>query len=238
MPQKKILIIVPAYNEADQIQNTVREILSAEIGAKVLVVDDGSKDDTARRARLAGCHVVSLPFNTGIGGAVQTGFKYAFENDFDVAVQVDGDGQHDASYVAALIKPVTEDSFDMVIGSRFLPPFTGYQSSFVRKIGIHFFSYLISFFCGFKVTDPTSGFRAYNKKMIRIFSEGYPVDFPEPEAIMIARRYGVRIAEIPVEMRKRPSGHSSIRYLFTLYYMIKVTFAILLNLLKKRRNPL
>jgi len=236
MLQKKVLIIVPAYNEEDRIKKTVEEILSTGIAAKVLVINDGSRDDTAKKAKSSGAHVISLPFNTGIGGAVQTGFRYAFENDFDIACQVDGDGQHDVSYIGALIKPILENESDMVIGSRFVPPFMGYQSSFVRKIGINFFSHLISFLCSVKITDPTSGFRAYNKKMIHIFSQSYPADFPEPEAIMIARLYGARVKEIPVEMRKRQTGHSSIRYLATLYYMIKVTFAILLNLLKGKKS--
>ena len=124
----------------------------------------------------------------------------------------------------------------MTIGSRFLTPYLGYRSSFVRRVGIHFFAHLISFLTGYKVTDPTSGFRAYNRKMIRIFADYYPQDFPEPEAIMVARRYGAKVQEVPVEMRKRGYGFSSIRYLRTLYYMIKVTFAILLTKLK-RKNP-
>src|SRR3989338_5804441 len=136
-------------------KKTVEEILSSGIAAKILVVNDGSRDETARQAKTSGVHVVSLPFNTGIGGAVQTGFRFAFENDFDIACQVDGDGQHNAAYLGALIKPVLDDESDMVIGSRFLPPFTGYRASLVRKIGINFFSQLISFLCGFRITDPT-----------------------------------------------------------------------------------
>ncbi len=236
MDSRKILIIVPAYNESGCIGQTVREILSLKLPAEILVVDDGSSDQTVSEAKKAGAKVVSLPFNTGIGGAMQTGFQFALRNGFDIAVQVDGDGQHDATYLNELLKPVLQNQADLAIGSRFIPPYLGYQSSFVRRIGINFFAGLISFLTGVKITDSTSGFRAYNRKMIRIFAGYYPNDFPEPEAIVVAKSNGARICEVPVVMRKRQAGHSSIRYLKTLYYMIKVTFAIMLNLLKKKRK--
>ena len=233
---KRILVIIPAYNESENIQRTVKEVLSQKLILTPLVVDDGSLDETAQRARQAGAVVVSLPFNIGIGGAVQTGFQFALQNGFDVAVQVDGDGQHDVSYLEKLIEPVLNKEADMVIGSRFLPPYLSYRSSFVRSIGINFFAHLISFLTAVKITDSTSGFRAYNKKLIKVFATNYPHDFPEPEAIVVAKRLGAKLIEVPVKMRKRESGHSSIRYLVTLYYMVKVTFAILLNMLKKKRK--
>jgi glycosyltransferase involved in cell wall biosynthesis len=236
MLSKKILIIVPAYNEEGNIRNTIKEILSLDLTTSIIVVNDGSGDNTEEEARSAGAQVLSLPFNLGIGGAVQTGFIFAKEHSFDIAVQVDGDGQHDVSYVPQLIEPLLRDEADMTVGSRFLPPYLGYQSSFIRRIGIDFFAQLISFITQYKVTDPTSGFRAYNKKMINIFAEYYPQDFPEPEAISVGGRYQARITEIPVQMRKRTSGNSSIRYFKSLYYMIKVTFAILLDKLKGRRT--
>jgi len=234
MKDKKILIIVPAYNEEPNIRRTIDDILSVSTAFEVLVINDGSCDRTAQEAMGANASVVTLPFNLGIGGAVQTGFQYAVKGNFDMAIQVDGDGQHDALFIEELVKPILADQADMVIGSRFVPPFSGYQSSFVRRIGIHFFAYLISFLTGYQVTDPTSGFRAYNRTMIHYFAANYPQDFPEPEAIVLARRLNARVIEVPVKMRQRIFGHSSIRYLKTLYYMIKVTFAVLLDMMKKK----
>jgi glycosyltransferase involved in cell wall biosynthesis len=231
---KRILVIVPAYNEERNIKSTINEIFSEQLPVSVAVINDGSRDDTSRLAKECGVDVIDLPFNLGIGGAVQTGFKFALKNDFDLAIQIDGDTQHDASYVPALLSPLINDEADMTIGSRFLPPYLGYRSSFIRRIGIHFFARLISAITSYKVTDPTSGFRGYNKKMIQLFAQYYPHDFPEPEAIAVAGRYKARVVEVPVKMRKRPSGISSIRYLRTLYYMIKVTFAILLDKLKEK----
>ena len=236
MNNPKVLIIVPAFNEAGNIYKSVKEIEKNNFVTTIVVVDDGSLDNTQREAKKTNAVVVSLPLNLGIGGAVQTGFQYARDHDFDIAVQVDGDGQHDVAYLKVLIDPILKAEADMTIGSRFLPPYLGYQSSFVRRIGINFFAYLISFLTGFRTTDPTSGFRAYNRKMIKFFSENYPQDFPEPEAIVLARQHNMRLKEIPVEMRKRSAGHSSIRYLKTLYYMIKVTLAIFLVKLRRKKN--
>lgn len=235
-PQAKILIIIPAYNERENIHNTLKEIWALDFKTDVIVIDDGSKDATAQMARQAGAKVISLPFNLGIGGAVQTGFQFASQNDYDVAIQVDADGQHNVSYIRTIIAPVLTQEADMVIGSRFMPQQEkGYQSSFARRLGIIFFVRLIGVLTGSLIYDPTSGFRAYNKKMIRIFARHYPHDFPEPEAIVLAGKFGARIKELPVVMRKRQGGESSIRYLKSLYYMVKVTFAILLDMLKTRR---
>ena len=230
--QKKILVIVPALNEQGNIQKVISELAALKIPLTILVVNDGSTDLTAREAKSAGAQVISLPFNLGIGGAVQTGFKFAVEKDFEVAIQVDGDAQHDPNFIEILIQPILNNEADMAIGSRFIPPYLGYRSSFIRRMGIHFFAHLISALTDYQVTDPTSGFRAFNKKMIKVFARYYPQDFPEPEAIVVAQRFRARVKEIPVQMRKRSQGHSSIRYLRTLYYMIKVTLAVLLDKLK------
>ena len=230
----KILIIVPAYNEAGNIGRTVEQIRGAGVGADVLVIDDGSKDATAREARRHGAMVVSLPFNLGIGGAVQTGFQYADQGGYDIAVQIDGDGQHDAAFLPQLLAPVTAGGADMVIGSRFMRASDGFKSTFGRRVGIRFFVYLINVLTGAGVTDPTSGFRAHNKKLIAVFARYYPHDFPEPEAIVAACRLNAVIKEVPVIMRPRAAGSSSIRYFKSMYYMLKVTFAILLHMIRKR----
>ena len=263
MNKEKILVLLPAFNESGSIKKTVTEILRLDLGVDVVVIDDGSTDDTAKQARLAGVPVIQLPFNLGIGGAVQTGFLYAVQRHYDLAAQVDGDGQHDAGYLKKILQPVLDGQADIVVGSRFvtedamseglpagfvagMPRPSGrgagsigsrgsWRSSAVRRVGIHFFAWLISGLTGYQVTDPTSGFRAFSREAILAFAEEYPQDFPEPESIMTARRLGFRLIEVPVEMRKRSHGHSSIRYLKTLYYMIKVTLAILLDMLKKRK---
>ena len=234
MTNKKILAIVPAFNESGNIQRTLNEIKSAPFSVDILVVNDGSTDTTAAEAKAAGGRVISLPFNLGIGGALQTGFRFADKYQYDFAVQIDGDGQHEVSHLEALFAPVFRGEADIAIGSRFIKPFLGYRSSFVRRIGIHFFAYLISFLTHYEITDPTSGFRAFNRKAIKAFARYYPQDFPEPESIVVAKKCGMKIVEVPVEMRKRRAGQSSIRYFYTLYYMIKVTFAILLGMLKQR----
>ncbi len=252
MSDSKILVILPAFNESGNIEKTVCELQKLSFAFDILVVDDGSCDQTAHHAAGAGANVVVLPFNLGIGAAVQTGFLYAQSHGYDFAAQVDGDGQHDAEYLKVILDPVLNGQADIVVGSRFMTEQraaasaamsspsgrgvdrqSGWRSSAIRRVGIHFFAWLISGLTGFRVTDPTSGFRAFNAKAIKIFCQHYPQDFPEPESIVIAKRFGLRLIEVPVLMRKRVHGHSSIRYFKTLYYMIKVTVAILLDMLKK-----
>jgi len=203
MNQKKILVIIPAYNEEGNIKRTIEELNALNLSLSTLVINDGSKDSTEDEARQLNTFLISLPINLGIGGAVQTGFQFAQSHGFDIAVQVDGDGQHDVGYLEKLIEPLWQREADMTIGSRFIPPHLGYQSSFVRRIGIHFFAHLISFLTEYKVTDPTSGFRAYNKKMINVYARHYPHDFPEPEAIVVAGQYEAKVMEVPVQMRKK-----------------------------------
>lgn len=235
---KKVLVIIPAFNEAGNIERTVREVKTSVVsGALItpLVVDDGSSDNTAALARQAGACVVSLPFNLGIGGAVQTGYRYGERYGFDIAVQVDGDGQHDVAYLEALLRPVIEYGVDMSIGTRFLSAQNGFKSTALRRIGIRFFTGLIRLSTGFTATDPTSGFRACGRRLICLFASYYPSDFPEPEALVVARRLGASIVDVPVVMRARITGKSSIGKLKSPYYMLKVTTAILLHLLKTRK---
>ncbi len=231
----KILIIIPAFNEARTVATLLEEIRTAFPQADRIVINDGSHDPTEENALKTGTFVATLPFNLGIGGAVQTGFQVAHDGNYDVAIQVDGDGQHDPAYIRNLVKPILEGKLDLCIGSRFLEnPSGSYRSTFVRRTGIRFFRRLLELLTGLYLTDPTSGFRATGKKLIEIFADFYPIDFPEPEAIKIAKRHGARIGEIPVQMRERQGGRSSIRHFATFYYMVKVTFAILIDLLKKK----
>ena len=231
---RKVLIIIPAFNESASIGTLIHGIRAAVPQADIVVINDGSRDNTEEEALKAGALVASLPHNLGIGGAVQTGYQIAFDGDYDVAVQLDGDGQHDPVYTAQLIQPVLEGTLDLCIGSRFLDNASeAYRSTFLRRFGIQFFCRLLGILTGLQLTDPTSGFRAAGKKLIKSFALYYPVDFPEPEAIKIAKRQGARVGEIPVRMHERRGGRSSIRYLATFYYMAKVTLAILIDTLKK-----
>jgi glycosyltransferase involved in cell wall biosynthesis len=226
--QKKILIIIPAYNESLAIQQVIGEVRSKAAFADIVVIDDGSQDDTYSKARSLGVSIVSLPVNLGIGGAVQTGFKYAFAHGYDIALQVDGDGQHDPQFAADLIQPILENQADMVIGSRFLHK-QGFQSTFWRRCGIQVFHWLYHCLLRINITDGTSGFRAYNKKTIEFLCRSYPRDFPEPEAVILLAKKGFRIKEIPVLMRARVGSVSSISGFKPLYYMVKVVFSILIE---------
>ncbi len=230
----KILIIIPAYNEEKAIAALISEIRTAAPFADILVINDHSTDKTEDEALKAGADVLTLPFNLGIGGAEQTGYKAAAELGYDIAIQIDGDGQHDPRYIQELIRPLIEGRLDLCIGSRFLIHDDSFKSTWTRRIGIRFFCGLLKWMTGLYLTDPTSGFRACGRNLICRFAEYYPIDFPEPEAIKMARRHGSRIGEISVQMRERRGGQSSIRYLATLYYMLKVTLAILIDALKKK----
>jgi glycosyltransferase involved in cell wall biosynthesis len=230
------LAIVPAYNEAGAIASTVRDILEYAPDFDVLVVDDGSTDDTARLARDAGAHVVRLPFNLGIGGAVQTGYQYALERDYDIAVQVDGDGQHDPRHIHELLDYLhTHRELNMVTGSRFLVRDNdGFRSSLPRRAGIRLFARLLSAVVRQRVTDPTSGFRMVTRRGIELFARDYPHDYPEVEAVLLLHFHKLRSAELPVTMRARVTGTSSINPTRSVYYMIKVSLAILVGLLRAR----
>jgi glycosyltransferase involved in cell wall biosynthesis len=225
------LIIIPAYNEADSIGPLIQR-LQNEGHADILVVNDGSTDDTEAIVRNLGVSVISLPINLGIGGAVQTGFRYAVKNRYDAAIQFDGDGQHDSKYIEDLLRPILEDRADVVIGSRFIQK-AGFQSSFLRRTGIKILQSLNSVLTGKKITDCTSGFRAYNFKAYSFLSESYSVDFPEPEAIIALLKKGFRILEVPVVMKGREAGTSSIYGFKSVYYVSKVFLSIVFEYFRR-----
>lgn len=229
----RVAAIVPAYNEARNLPR-LAEALRTTAPCDVCVVDDGSADETARVAAALGWTVLRLPLNLGIGGAVQAGYLWAWEHDYDVAVQIDGDGQHDPAYLQALLAPIREGAADVVIGSRFLE-LGGFRSTFVRRAGIRYLAAFLRLRCGARVTDPTSGFRAAGRRAIELFARYYPSDYPEPEAVALARRAGLRIAEVPVRMHEREHGQSSITALRMLYYLVKVSIALVL--LPTRSGP-
>ena len=224
----KCLLIIPAYNEAENIEKVVNSIVQDYPQYDYIVVNDGSKDDTEGICLKNGYQVLNLPINMGIGGAVQTGYCYARDNDYDIAVQIDGDGQHDVSFLAEMIRLIEERKADVVIGSRFVEK-EGFQSSQMRRIGINFFSNLAWILTGVRVKDITSGYRVINRNFINIFAEDYPSDYPEPEAMVIAAVHGGKIREYPVVMRERENGESSITLKKSVYYMIKVTLAMLIR---------
>lgn len=224
----KILALVPAFNEEGSIFDVVTSIKACQPGVDVLVINDGSRDGTSREAKRAGAHVIDLPNNLGIGGAVQTGYIYAINNDYDIAIQIDGDGQHDPGDLGRLIEEVEKGEADMVIGSRFVSK-TDYKPSFSRKMGINFFAKIVSLLVKSPIRDTTSGYRAVNKRMIELFANYYPTDYPEVETIVYASRKGMKIKELPVSMRERQEGKSSITPIKAVYYMIKVTIALILQ---------
>ena len=221
-----VSIIIPAYNEAANIESVVENIIENYPQYDYVVINDGSRDETEEICLKNHYHILNLPLNLGIGGAVQTGYRYALKNHYDIAVQIDGDGQHDIAYVEKMIEPILAGEADITIGSRFLEK-EGFQSSAVRRMGISFLSGLIHVLCLKKVKDVTSGFRAVNERFIKIYAENYPSDYPEPEAIVAAIMHRGKIKEIPVVMKERMAGNSSINLKRSIYYMIKVTLAIL-----------
>ncbi|XJZ28583.1 glycosyltransferase family 2 protein [Bacillota bacterium Lsc_1132] len=227
----KILAIVPAFNEEEGLKKVAVQFKKIDF-VDILVINDCSKDHTSEMGRKLGFNVIDLPCNLGIGGAVQTGYKYAWENGYDIAIQVDGDGQHNPSYINDLINPIKDGKADLVIGSRYLKK-EGYQSSFMRRIGISYFSFLIKLLEKKIITDPTSGFRACNRRVIEQFSIRYPHDYPEPESIVYLLRNHFHIAEVPVIMNERFGGESSITSFKSVYYMIKVSLAIFIDNLRK-----
>jgi glycosyltransferase involved in cell wall biosynthesis len=233
MRRERIVAVVPAYNEAGVIASVVDEIRAADARIEVVVVDDCSSDETAEAARTHGATVLGLPFNVGIGGAVQTGFKYALEQEYDLAVRLDGDGQHDASEIPKLLEPVERGEADLVIGSRFAEVGGSYRPPFARRLGIRVFARVVSFLGGQRVTDTTSGFLALDRVGIELFARDYPHDYPEVEATLVALRCGLRLAQVQVEMRERETGVSSITFVRSLYYIVKVMLALLVSSLRR-----
>ena len=228
----KNIIIIPAYNESGNIENTVKDILENARGFDYLIVNDCSQDNTLDICRKKGFNYINLPINLGIGGAVQAGYRYAYFHGYDTAVQFDGDGQHDAAYLSKLLEVIEKDEADMAIGSRFIEN-EGFQSSGLRRIGIRYFTRLIRLLTRKTITDPTSGMRMVNRKLLKEFANSYPKDYPEPESAVTALKRGYRIKEIPVQMRSRAEGESSISMGKSVYYMIKVSLAIFIaNIMK------
>jgi hypothetical protein len=233
----KRIAIVPAFNEERNIGRLLAELKMLDPGLEVVVVSDGSTDRTVEVAASAGAHVVSLPFNLGIGGAVQTGFRFAWERGFELAVRLDGDGQHDPAQLREVVGPVVADEADLAIGSRFIGS-GGYRSSAARRIGIRVLARVVSVIARQRLTDTTSGFQAANRRTIALFAADLPHDYPEVEGLVMAYRHGIRICEVPVTMREREHGRSSIGTLGSVYYMIKVLLAVFVDLFRRKTPPL
>lgn len=228
----KSIVIIPAYNEEKSIVKTVQDICEHAPEFDYVIINDCSMDHTLSVCREQNLHVLNLPVNLGIGGAVQTGFLYAYKNGYDYAIQFDGDGQHDAQYLQEMRDYMIEQNADMLIGSRFLEK-EGFQSTGMRRFGIRYFSALIKLFTGQRITDPTSGMRMINRDILAMYSESYPKDYPEPESVVAIINSGKKVMEYPVVMRKRMEGTSSISPLKSIYYMIKVSLAIFFEMLRK-----
>ena len=229
--------VVPALNEERSIGGVIEAIRAFDASFEIVVVADGSTDRTPEVAAEHGALVLRLPFNLGIGGAVQTGFRYAWENGCELVVRVDGDGQHDPSELGAVLGPVLADEADVVVGSRFAGT-NGYRSSRARRLGIRVLAWTLSAMVHQRVTDPTSGFQALNRRALALFAADYPHDYPEVEATLMAHRGGLRRLEVPVTMRERGGGRSSIGALHAIYYMVKVLLALFVDLFRRPALPL
>ena len=229
----RVVAVVPAWNEAGAIGGVVDEIRAFDPQIDVVVVDDASTDDTAGVARAHGAKVLALPFNVGIGGAVQTGFRYARDEGYEIAVRLDGDGQHAAEELGKLLAPIRAGDAELVIGSRFVDPAGTYRPPFARRMGIRVFARLVSLLGGQKVTDTTSGFSALDRTAIELFATEYPHDYPEVESTLVALRSGLRLAQVQVDMRERQAGTSSITFVRSLYYIVKVMLALLVASLRR-----
>jgi len=237
----KILLIIPAYNEEENILKTCKKIeeynKTNNQNIDYIVINDGSKDNTLKILQENNLKHINLIRNLGIGGAVQTGYKYAYQHNYDIAIQFDGDGQHDINYVPKICEPITKGQADMIIGTRYLDKTSSeFQSTFMRRLGSNIISLFIRICCGKKITDPTSGFRAVNKNVIEKFANEYPTEYPEPESTVQLLVNKTRVKEIPVSMNERVGGVSSIRLGKTVDYMIKVILAIVIDSISFRRG--
>lgn len=226
--KSKVLIIIPAYNESQNIEQVVDHIICNYPQYDYVVINDGSKDKTRDVCKKRGYQYINLSINLGIGGAVQTGYKYARDKGYEMAVQLDGDGQHDVAFLEEMIQVIERKEADIVIGSRFIKN-EGFQSTIARRTGINLLSFLIFLSTGKRIKDVTSGYRLVNKRFIDIYADDYPIDYPEPEAIIQAIMHGGTIKEYPVIMKERIGGESSINMAASIYYMIKVTLAIVVR---------
>ncbi len=235
----KILLIIPAYNEEKNILQTVKNIQETNQKLDYIVINDGSSDGTKQKLIENNLNHINLIHNLGIGGAVQTGYKYAYENNYDIAVQFDGDGQHDINCVSKICEPILEGQVDMCIGTRYLDKSSSeFQSTFMRRLGANIISVFIKICCRKKITDPTSGFRAVNRKVIKEFAENYPTEYPEPESTVSLLVNGYKVQEVPVSMKEREGGESSITRKFwkPADYMIKVVLAIMIDSISFRKR--
>ena len=232
--KNKNLIVIPAYNEGKSISGVIEAIRKYNPSVDILVINDGSDDLTEKEVNQAmSCdsevYLVNLPYNMGIGAAIQTGFKFAKEKGYDLCVQCDGDGQHPPHQIGKLIQLIIEENVDVAIGSRFRVKYS-YKSTFSRTVGISILSTLISLGIGQRITDPTIGFRAFSRRAIKFFTCIYPTDYPEPESLVLAYRKKLKIKEVPIKIRERKTGVSSIGFFDAMYYMVKVSVAIIIDL--------
>lgn len=233
----KILLIIPAYNEQDNIKQTISKIENFSKEIEYIVINDGSTDNTETILSENNINHITLINNLGIGGAVQTGYKYAYQNSYDIAIQFDGDGQHDVNYISNICEPLISGQADMCIGTRYLDKSSSeFQSTFMRRLGSNIISTFIKIFAGKKITDPTSGFRAVNKKVIEEFAKNYPTEYPEPESTVSLLVSGYNVTEVPVSMNERTGGVSSIRLWKSVDYMVKVVLAIIVDSISFRRK--
>lgn len=237
MKEGRIVAIVPAFNEAGAIGDVVDAIHATDARYDVVVIDDGSADETGAIARARGAAVVTLPYNMGIGSTVQTGFKYALEKGYQTAVRLDGDGQHDPGELEKLLVPIARGEADIVTGSRFIEGSGEYRPPLARRIGIIWFARIVSVLTRQRVTDTTSGFQALNHRGIELFADDYPNDYPEVEATVLVFKHRLRLVEVPVTMRERETGTSSITFLRSIYYVLKVTLALFMAMLRKVTVP-
>ena len=230
----KVLVVIPAYNEEVAIKDTVENLKRICNNVDYVIINDCSKDSTLEICKKNNYNVINLPINLGIGGAVQTGYKYAYKNNYDVVIQMDADGQHDPKYIRNFIEKI-EEGYDFVIGSRFVEK-QGFQSTFIRRMGINLYSLIIKLFTKKVIRDTTSGYRAASKRIIKIFAKSYPVDYPEPETNAFIAKNNYKYIEIPVEMKERDSGVSSITPIKSIYYAIKVGLAVMLSCIVKNKE--
>ncbi len=236
----KIILIIPAYNEEKNILNVCKAIEEYDNDLDYIVINDGSTDNTLKILQENNINHINLISNLGIGGAVQTGYKYAYRNGYDIAIQFDGDGQHDVKYIKNICEPIINEKANLCIGSRYIKGHESkFQSTFMRRLGKNIISFMIKICCHQKITDPTSGFRAVDRTIIKKFSEYYPVEYPEPESLVTVIKSGEKVIEVPVNMNERQGGKSSIHAWKNVSYIVKVSIAIIVNSIRwkgKRKN--